>query len=182
MCMAVPATLLQYHTVWLVTGPPPCRRSESERQKERGRAHEKTTYFLLLKWNREKEEKPILLNNKNIFFSFYTWPKTINAATSLLYCRFVHGTVHLLYCINTHTLTVFTVYFHILDFRKDNVLIKIQKQIDKPIIRGVFEIKSDWFYIGYMGCIGDKTILFFATDSGNKGLYCIKITTISVQY
>ena len=33
-----------------------------------------------------------------------------------------------------------------------------------------------------MGCIGDKTVLFFATDSGNKGLYCIKITTISVQY
>ena len=160
MCMAVPATLLQYHTVWLVTGPPPCRRSESERQKERERAQ---TF---------EQQKHLLL----------TWPKTINVAASLLYCRFVHGTVHLLYCINTHTLTVFTVYFHILDFRKDNVLIKIQKQIDKPIIRGVFEIKSDWFYIGYMGCIGDKTVLFFATDSGNKGLYCIKITTISVQY
>ena len=47
------------------------------------------------------------MNNKNIFFSFYTWPKTINAATSLLYCRFVHGTVHPLYgtdmLITTHT-------------------------------------------------------------------------------
>ena len=27
--------------------------------------------------------------------------------------------------------------------RKDNALIKIQKQIDKPTVRGVFEIKSD---------------------------------------
>ena len=58
----------------------------------------------------------------------------------------------------------------------------VQMLPNKPTVQGVFEIKSDWFYIGYMGCIGDKTVLFFATDSGNKGLYCIKITTISVQY
>ena len=67
----------------------------------------------LLKWNREKEEKPILLNNKNIFFSFYTWPKTINAATSLLYCRFVHGTVHINICslFTPHTAAFSTVLY-----------------------------------------------------------------------
>ena len=65
----------------------------------------------------KKEEKSTTCEQQNIFFLFYTWPKTINAATSLLYCRFVHGTVHLLYCINTHTLiTVFTVYFYIFNY------------------------------------------------------------------
>ena len=49
-----------------------------------------------------------LLLYKDIFlkYCFCTRAKTQNAATSLLllYCRSVHGTVHLLYCINTHTL------------------------------------------------------------------------------
>ena len=55
-----------------------------------------------------------LLLYKDIFlkYCFCTRAKTQNAATSLLllYCRSVHGTVHLLYCINTHTLITVLAY------------------------------------------------------------------------
>ena len=133
MCMAVPATLLQYHTVWLVTGPPPCRRSESERQKERERAQ---TF---------EQQKHLLL----------TWPKTINVAASLLYCRFVHGTVHPLYgtdmLITTHLArfkhfnTVKSLLWHA---TKPNQTLPYRLLVGNSLVQYYFtpEFYSIWFY------------------------------------
>ena len=60
----------------------------------------------------KKEEKSTTCEQQNIFFLFYTWPKTINAATSLLYCRFVHGTVHPLYRTDMLITTLLTKFKH----------------------------------------------------------------------